>query len=535
MNHSHWTSERWQTILLFCIGLAILPALLINLGDLTFIDDEGIRSLVALEMTWRGEWVQATLNGEPYFKKPPLYNWFLAFAFWLAGEANESVARSTTVFFLISYLLLVFGGVRREIGSRGALLVALFTLTCGRILFWDSFLGLIDICFSAVVFGNFLLLYRSHQARRWWVFFLGSWTLTILAFLLKGLPALVFQGLTVIGLLAWHRQWRTLFHPAQFAGGGLFLLVIGAYYVRLLDGADAATIFGTLFHESAQRTPTHHSLWKVLGHVVIFPFEMTYHFLPWSLLGLFLIRPRKSLRSFFQQPFAGFLALALAVNLPIYWISPQVFPRYLLMFLPAYFTLGWLAWQDTDPSHWLRRGFSALFLGVGTLLLLVSWLPLILPQTADTPGLILKTAILISLLGVSAWAMWRQPRVLFWALILQLLCLRIALNWFATPDRVRNDHGTTVRSEARRIGTTYAQESLYYWQEPAGSPTTWFYLNEARQGITPVWRDTASASHHYLVRDPARIPTGFVAVDSFAVRHHQGDKRPIFVVASPQE
>ena len=65
-----------RTIYILAIVL-LIPALLINLGLLAFIDDEGIRSLVALEMKLSGNYITPTLHGMYYYNKPPLYNWLL--------------------------------------------------------------------------------------------------------------------------------------------------------------------------------------------------------------------------------------------------------------------------------------------------------------------------------------------------------------------------------------------------------------------------------------------------------------------------
>ena len=62
-------------ILLALFVVLLLPALLINLGLMSFIDDEGIRSLVALEMRLSGNYMAPTMNGEWYYNKPPLFKW----------------------------------------------------------------------------------------------------------------------------------------------------------------------------------------------------------------------------------------------------------------------------------------------------------------------------------------------------------------------------------------------------------------------------------------------------------------------------
>ena len=59
---------------------------------MVFIDDEAIRSLVAQEMLWSGNYVAPTMHGDTYLNKPPLWNWILAISFYLHGEASEWLA-----------------------------------------------------------------------------------------------------------------------------------------------------------------------------------------------------------------------------------------------------------------------------------------------------------------------------------------------------------------------------------------------------------------------------------------------------------
>ena len=68
-------TDRQRYIFYGVILVLLLPALLINLGLLTLINDEAIRGLVALEMQISGNYITPTLNGAFYYNKPPLYNW----------------------------------------------------------------------------------------------------------------------------------------------------------------------------------------------------------------------------------------------------------------------------------------------------------------------------------------------------------------------------------------------------------------------------------------------------------------------------
>ncbi|MCF8239015.1 MAG: glycosyltransferase family 39 protein [Saprospiraceae bacterium] len=510
-------SRRWAFLLLLCIGALTLPALLINLGDHTFIDDEGIRSLVAFEMMESGDYIQTTMNGEAYFKKPPLYNWILAAAFKLKGSVDEWAARIPTVFFLLSFLALIFYAIRKTTGDvTMAFLVAALTLTSGRILFWDSFLGLIDMSFSLTIYGLFVWMYVQYEHKRWFAYFVGAWLIAAIAFLLKGLPAVVFLGLSMTAHLWSQKEWKKLFHPGQFIGGALFLLIVGGYYWLRLEGADPTTVFGTLFTESAQRTPTHHGIGKVLLHLLTFPFEMTYHFLPWSLLLLFLF-PLRSLVSRLNHPFVRFNVVMIAANIPIYWISPDVFPRYLLMFVPLFSLVGYQLF--TTASLRPKKVFYAFFAGVAILIALASWTPLILPQTRDMAHVLPRTFLLIAFTVLAAIAILRQKDLLLCGLIVQLLTLRLAFDWFVIPDRIANDYGTEVRNDARRIGHAYQNKPLVYLDDITGSPTTWFYLSTARGQITPLAPSPPTPGVAFIVPRFTVLPPGVVIRDSMHIRH----------------
>lgn len=516
--------DYWRPLLLFLIGLTILPALTINLGALAFIDDEGIRSQVAYEMMTSGNYIQSTINGEAYFKKPPLYNWILAGVFTATGTVNEWTARLTTVGFLLLFCWLIYAGIVRATRDKEAgLMVALMTLTCGRILFWDSFLGLIDICFSLIIFLQFLWMYFTWQRGRLTAFFIGAWSLTVVSFMLKGLPGPVFLVCTLAGLVVWNKAWRRIFHPGNFIGASLFALFIGGYYYLLFRGADAATVFQTLFHESTQRTPVEHGLIKTLTHIVSFPFEMVYHFLPWSLL-VFFIWPLRNLRERLQHPFIRFTILFIAVNIPVYWLSPQVYPRYLLMFAPMFFLVGWWLYKGMSDQAWMMRGYRNFFTVLGILPLLVSWLPFVLQRTADTPYLVVKTALLMALLGLCAWVIVRYRSLLFYGWILQLLVLRLAFDWFVIPDRVREDIGTVMRSDAQRIGHLYKDKPLYFLGQPSLAVASSFYLTTARDGVVAVEWDEPRPGIPYIVHRNKK-PDGFIVLDSIRVRnfHDPGD------------
>lgn len=503
------------------IGALVLPAFLVNLGNHTMIDDEGIRSLVAFEMMESGDYIHTTMNGEAYFKKPPLYNWILAATFQLTGRIDEWTARLPTVFFLFSFAILIFSAVRRYMqDTTMAFLVAAMTLTSGRILFWDSFLGLIDMAFSLTIYGLFIWLYHQHKAGRWLAYFAGAWLIAAIGFLLKGLPAVVFLGCSILAHLVYLKAWKKILHPGQFVGALLFAILVGGYYWLRLDGSDPSTVFGTLYTESAQRTPTHHGIGKVLLHILTFPVEMGYHFLPWSLLLVFIF-PFTTAWKRLDHPFLRFNLLMIAANLPVYWVSPDVYPRYLMMFIPLFALIGYTLYiRSTEQA---RRIFWYGFGAIAVIIAFLSWLPLVLPQTKDTPGIIIKVALLMALTSIAAMAILRRQNLLLCGLILQLLTLRLAFDWLVIPDRIRNDFGTLVREDARRIGNRFQHSDLVYLDQVVGSPTTWFYLNTSRQAITPLSSRPLEPGQPFITSRSADLPAGCTILDTLHIRHGDRD------------
>ncbi|MEL7020838.1 MAG: glycosyltransferase family 39 protein, partial [Bacteroidota bacterium] len=282
--------KRQHYILYGIIICLLMPALLINLGLMTLINDEAIRGLVALEMQLSGNYVTPTLNGEYYYNKPPLYNWLLLLSFSMTGQVNEFALRLPTVFFLLLYLITIFYYARQHFRTSIAALSALFFLTCGRILFWDALLGLIDICFSWVMFLLFMTIFHRFRQRQFWHLFLISYALAAIGFLLKGLPAVVFQAITIVVWLVYQRAWRLLFSKYNFIGLGLFLVIVGSYYGIYHQYNSLDNVFATLLSESSKRTVVNYGIVDTITHLLTFPFEMIYHFLPWSLLVIYFFR-----------------------------------------------------------------------------------------------------------------------------------------------------------------------------------------------------------------------------------------------------
>ncbi len=508
-------------------GLALLllfPALLIKLGLVPFIDDEAIRALVAQEMLWSGNYITPMLHGQFYYNKPPLWNWLLTVSFRLGGGAGEWAARLPAVACLLGYGGTIYWVMRRHYGTRAGLLHALVFLTCGRILFWDSMLALIDIAFSWCIFGLFMVVYHRFERRDWWGLFLGSYLLTAVGFMLKGLPAIVFQGLTLVSYFAYRREFRRLFSWPHVASGLLCLALLGCYYLAYHQYNDLGVVWRTLFTESSKRTVVRFGIEETVLQVVTFPFEMIYHFLPWSLLIVYYLR-RDAWRLIRQDPFMTFNLLAFLVNIILYWTSPEVYPRYLLMHAPLLFgTFLYLHDIHRRERTWHYRLLRVIFGVVLTGAAIGLLAPLVLPETAGREGVWWKVVITALPALYLAWRYWRHEPEQWPLFVCGLLLVRLAFNWWVLPARAEpEDSAVEVRTTALTAGERLSGEPLYLYGQTVMEPASSFYLERGYGGIVrPHTRLEEIDPNAFYVISPRQYPTVAVeAVDSIWLRHRQ--------------
>ncbi len=169
------------------------------------IRDEAIRAIVAFEMIQRGDFITPTIGGEPYLMKPPLFNWILVFFFQLTGSWSETIIRLPVIISIILFGATIFLFTRKEFGNRVALVNALAFITYGRIIFYESLHGLIDVTFSWLTYTFFMLSWHFFNRKKYLALFLAAYAITAVSYLLKGLPSLFFAAVTLL----------VLFHPGQ--------------------------------------------------------------------------------------------------------------------------------------------------------------------------------------------------------------------------------------------------------------------------------------------------------------------------------
>ncbi len=480
----------------------VFPALLINLGmvPVIFVPDEAIRGLVSLEMMISENYIVPTLNGVHYYNKPPLFNWLIILMFELTGSTSLFAMRMVTILGLIGFALTIYYYLSKHYSRRFALFNALMFITCGRILLWDSFLALIDITFSWVIFVNFMVIYHQYDAKKYLRLFLISYLLISAAFLMKALPAVAFQGISLLVFFIYQKDFKRLFHWQHFAGMGVFVLLVGGYYLWYSQYNTLDELLPNLINESNKRTVIRYGWYETFIHLFEFPVEQLYHFAPWSLLIFFLFS-KKVMREIWNTPFLKFSFLMFASNIVLYWTSPEVHPRYILMLAPLLFVLfSYFGIYKKSGHPALHKGLEYLFLVVAVAASLGMWYVPFHPDTQGIPYLWPKVVTLAVAATFFTFLYYKIPAQRMIIFVIMLLIMRIGFDWFVFPPRA--EHLRQYREDAEHVGKITKGKDLYLYKGTIRDNPNSFIITRERMKILEVADNKKHDNALYLSEKP---------------------------------
>ena len=491
--------------------LILLPfGLLTNLDIVAFYDDEAIRSLVAMEMGINNNYIAPTLLGEWYYNKPPLYNWILHIVFKLTGQNGEFVSRSVTVFFLLMYSLTIYLFFKKNFHLSATtspklfpvtkmipLATALAFVTSGRILFWESMLGLIDMCFSWVVFLIFMAVFHFGEKKEYWRLFLSAYILSTVGYMLKGLPALVFLGTSLLTYFIWQKKVRLLFSVKHVAGIFVFFAVIGGYYFLYSQYNSVGKVLETVLHESAKRTFIGRGIKRTVLHFFSFPFEMFYHFLPWTLLVICAIK-KDVFQLLKENKFLYWNCIVFMSTIVPYWVSVEVYPRYLLMHVPlVYSVLLYFYFRDMEEGG--QRSFivNRVFLFAICLSIPTTVLPLFL---GDAPENALAKIIVIASCLTLLVVLFLKDKAHLLILVTVMLVARIGYNLFVLPSRAKIECSSEVRDSTIRAARIAGKAPIHVYKNFIGLHSlTGYYYTRTSGKILKAEFDTLKNGTYYLI------------------------------------
>ena len=382
--------------------------------------DEGRYTEIAREMAATGDYVTPRLNDLKYFEKPPLQYWATALAISTFGQ-NNFTARWWPLFTGLLGLALVWLTVRALTGTHLAW-VSTSLLASMVYYFLIAHINTVDMGLVAFMTLTMVGLIRgfgiqgqSHAVARGWM--IAAWAGAALAFLSKGLIAIVLPGAIFVLYLLVSRQWRMLARM-EWRWGPLAFVLIALPWPLLVQSKNPEWAHFFFIYEHFERfSNVEHGR---MGELYYFVPVVIVGLLPWTATVFGFLR--RDARAAIVETYAKaelnvplFLTLWCAFLFVFFSLSNSKLPSYLLPVTPALAMLlapVMLAMGD--------RAFARVLAGIAVVplgLVVASALRHKFESDAYTPGMIddyatyfLVAAALLTAAIVAAWWLNRKSR-----------------------------------------------------------------------------------------------------------------------------
>ncbi len=369
----------------FFIGLGEAP---IERAEIYFLD-------AARAMVERSDWLVPYYRGEPFYDKPPLTYWLLAFSFKFFGPslfAGRLVAGLLALGTLAATCLVTrrliapdSDGRPSESGNAAAFFATAILATSyafvsfARLTMSDMLLTLLTFAAGAAY------LRRETESNQMWLLVCGS--MLGLGFLAKGPIAWIYFGALLVAFAVVERRLPKIFTAHGLLGTAAALVIGLAWFafVYLREGIEPLKWF--FLRENLQRfaAPTYDAAQPFWFYFAIYAVEG----LPWSLLALpaILFAFRKGapnvLRILFLWSMLMLVPLSLSRGKIDYYLLPLLPP--LSIVIGAYLAIG-------APSKWVLRTLAIV---VAVLLVGAAFFPMLpAPFSPDAPTLRLMRVFL---------------------------------------------------------------------------------------------------------------------------------------------
>lgn len=493
-----------------------ITALSYRIGYMPLSADEPIRALIALDMEYNQHYVAPEINGDPYYKKPPLYNWILLGFFKLFGSHAEWVVRLPSLLSAFLFVGMLWRMESRRGGTHeSGLFLGLAWLTGGNLLFYSSYLGHIDITYSLITFMGIYSLFYFGERGRWTAMYTASYLAAAAGFMMKGLPSILFQGLSLLIYVFFFQTWKDLLRRSHLLGLIAFAIPLGVYLYFFSRQQDIGLLSQTLLEESTSRTVGDKPIWQSIEHLFTFPFNYIIDILPYGLILPALLIPglrRIVVAAVKQDRFLRFCLFVFLGNIWVYWLAPDYRARYVFMLTPFLLFVLLPVFQNMiRPKNmlWTIIGFFAVIV-VGSIVLLVSGNSE-LPEISKVSWIAAVSVLLTFILFRSQYMLLIVPVI--------LLSARMLYTETVLPARVAKSPFELEKQQAQDIAVLTKGSELEMYHSNVNLTMAW-YLAIERGDIPITQRYPVNMEAFYLV--PSDVLTDSENIDTYYtfVRRH---------------
>jgi len=503
-----------------------MAAFLLMLGKAPLYLEEPRRAIIAMEMVFFKNYWAPTLLGDWYYNKPPLFTWVLLAFVWIgkqmgAGPFEEFWLRLPSVLSAGAIAGILYQVGRKEVNVLFGARAGLFFLSFGSIALFFSLLAEIDLFYTLIVFGSFLLIWYFGEREAYLLLFLSTYLLCAIGVLTKGLPSLAFTAISLLVYFADKRRMGVLFSFSHAMGILLLSGILGGYLWKYGQYHAIENLLYAVFEESGRRTAAAMPLVALPGHLALFPLNVLMDMLPGSLMVFLLLR--RDVRNLLLQrhPFIRFCTLMLLANLLLYWFSPGARVRYVYPLFPfAALLFAWAyelkAEAPVWASVWVERVIKAMGVAAASGFVILIFFPDIRSLPFFLP--VAFTGFL-GFIGI-----WRLSCIKS-SLTLPLLFVgsalfRLLFDFTVLPHRALYSGARQDKDLAAAIHRATDGRPLYlYGEEKVVSYTTCFYLNRFRKQPL-VLQDQLQKDQFYLLplkfvgpKDSILLRTSYEGVD----------------------
>jgi 4-amino-4-deoxy-L-arabinose transferase-like glycosyltransferase len=248
--------------------------------------DEVRYTQIAREITEGGDWISLHLNGRPYWEKPPLFFWMIAFSSYFWEGFSSFSARFPSAFFGTLTVLLTFFMGKGLYGSWTGLFSALILATSLGFARFSTraYLDIPLTFFTTASLFCFLQWYRStiqegSETRKGMegLFLFGLYVSMALATLTKGPVGFLTPLMVSLVWLLIHKEFKIIKRMGLLQGMVLLVVIVLSWYLPAVLKQGEAYLRATLSHPTSYYLGGAEHVKPFYFYLGTFPAD----FLPW--------------------------------------------------------------------------------------------------------------------------------------------------------------------------------------------------------------------------------------------------------------